>query len=368
MCIYRCTPPVCQGRRGKLSSHQMAMLLGYYPLPLLFYTPSIKKIKPHSGIFKRSFTWHTDKPHKVYLLCSARFCGTVPLHSKHITHCKFSQNSFPAALDPSHEHRELSSRQVQPMPGCGFLSHLPPHLWVDTNTSYCPAAALHWQRCFSKPHLWSVGTITPLHPQDNPKSTRQAPGILWDCCLTYNEVRQWGRNTPEESQVLCTSSKPGNPGCTMSCTCTAASHKKAANGLAERIMLLHPKIRAPARSRKTAEINYSIYSELDLRKKHKKKVNDKKIKPQSPESADTLFTSFKLPNLPALLYNQAWSTRYKNNLPAELLPQPKFPFVIFSLPKELTNILNNIFWSAVLRLLQQTWHVTVLVLNRRTLN
>lgn len=46
------------------------------------------------------------------------------------------------------------------------------------------------KRCFSKPQSRCKGRITPLHPQNNPQSTRQAPGILWDCCLTYTQGRQ----------------------------------------------------------------------------------------------------------------------------------------------------------------------------------
>lgn len=87
------------------------------------------------------------------------------------------------------------------------------------------------KRCFSKPQLCCVGRITALHTQNNPKSTRQAPGILWDCCLTYTQVRQnHSRRIPSpvyfqqawKSWMYRELKQPGFQ------YCPAASHKKAA--------------------------------------------------------------------------------------------------------------------------------------------
>lgn len=174
----------------------------------------------------------------------------------------------------------------------GLLPHLPPYLWDDTNTSYCPAVALHWQRCFSKPQLRCVGRVTPLHPQNNPKSTRHFVGLLSDL---HTAREKHSRRIPSPVYIQqAWKSWMYHEHATgwVSKLCTAASHKKAANGPPEGIMLLHPKTRTPAQSRKILQINYSTCSELDLRKKQKKKVNDKKkikiTKSWSPESADTL--------------------------------------------------------------------------------
>lgn len=133
MCIYR-TRQLLFTKVGGENFPSNGKVFGTLPSPSPFFIHlKLRKSNPTLPYLMKVSPDTQTKPTEWKLLCSARFCSTVPLHSKHITPCNSScdRTHFqqPSSLEPSHELRELSSCQVQPMPGC-WPSSSPSSLFV----------------------------------------------------------------------------------------------------------------------------------------------------------------------------------------------------------------------------------------------